>query len=219
MNKVSVIIPVYNHEKYIARCLRSITSQSLNKNDYEIIVVDDGSTDKTAKAIKPFLREIKLIKNKKNKGLPNALNQGIKKSRSKYIVRLDADDYVNQEFLKFLYLYIQNNEKMHAVACDYYLVDDNEKVISKQNCQKKPIACGIIFKTQNLIDLGLYDEEFLLYEDIDFRKRFKTKFNIHRIPIPLYRYRRHENNITNNKFNQKKFMKKFKKKYRKKNEI
>tara|TARA_B100000945_G_scaffold7482_1_gene6121 strand:- start:2546 stop:3205 length:660 start_codon:yes stop_codon:yes gene_type:complete len=219
MNKVSVIIPVYNHEKYIARCLRSITSQSLNKNDYEIIVVDDGSTDKTAKAIKPFLREIKLIKNKKNKGLPNALNQGIKKSRSKYIVRLDADDYVNQEFLKFLYLYIQNNEKMHAVACDYYLVDDSEKVISKQNCQKKPIACGIIFKTQNLIDLGLYDEEFLLYEDIDFRKRFKTKFNIHRIPIPLYRYRRHENNITNNKFNQKKFMKKFKKKYRKKNEI
>ena len=216
MNKVSVIIPVYNHEKYIARCLRSITSQSLNKNDYEIIVVDDGSTDKTAKAIKPFLREIKLIKNKKNKGLPNALNQGIKKSRSKYIVRLDADDYVNQEFLKFLYLYIQNNEKMHAVACDYYLVDDSEKVISKQNCQKKPIACGIIFKTQNLIDLGLYDEEFLLYEDIDFRKRFKTKFNIHRIPIPLYRYRRHENNITNNKFNQKKFMKKFKKKYKKK---
>ena len=219
MNKVSVIIPVYNHEKYIARCLRSITSQSLNKNDYEIIVIDDGSTDKTPKAIKPFLREIKLIKNKKNKGLPNALNQGIKKSRSKYIVRLDADDYVNQEFLKFLYLYIQNNEKMHAVACDYYLVDDSEKVISKQNCQKKPIACGIIFKTQNLIDLGLYDEEFLLYEDIDFRKRFKTKFNIHRIPIPLYRYRRHENNITNNKFNQKKFMKKFKKKYRKKNEI
>mgnify|MGYP001479463542 FL=1 len=216
MNKVSVIIPVYNHEKYIARCLRSITSQSLNKNDYEIIVIDDGSTDKTPKAIKPFLREIKLIKNKKNKGLPNALNQGIKKSRSKYIVRLDADDYVNQEFLKFLYLYIQNNEKMHAVACDYYLVDDSEKVISKQNCQKKPIACGIIFKTQNLIDLGLYDEEFLLYEDIDLRKRFKTNFNIHRIPIPLYRYRRHENNITNNKFNQKKFMKKFKKKYWKK---
>jgi len=216
MNKISVIIPVYNHEKYIARCLRSITNQSLNKNDYEIIVVDDGSTDKTPKAIKPFLREIKLIKNKKNKGLPNALNQGIKKSRSKYIVRLDADDYVNQEFLKFLYFYIQNNEKMHAVACDYYLVDDSERVISKQNCQKKPIACGIIFKTQNLIDLGLYDEEFLLYEDIDLRKRFKTKFNIHRIPIPLYRYRRHENNITNNKFNQKKFMKKFKKKYKKK---
>ncbi len=216
MNKISVIIPVYNHEKYIARCLRSITSQSLNKKDYEIIVVDDGSTDKTPKAIKPFLREIKLIKNKKNKGLPNALNQGIKKSRSKYIVRLDADDYVNREFLKFLYFYIQNNEKMHAVACDYYLVDDSERVISKQNCQKKPIACGIIFKTQNLIDLGLYDEEFLLYEDIDLRKRFKTKFNIHRIPIPLYRYRRHENNITNNKFNQEKFMKKFKKKYKKK---
>ena len=148
MNKVSVIIPVYNHEKYIARCLRSITSQSLNKNDYEIIVIDDGSTDKTPKAIKPFLREIKLIKNKKNKGLPNALNQGIKKSRSKYIVRLDADDYVNQEFLKFLYLYIQNNEKMHAVACDYYLVDDSEKVISKQNCQKNlsPVALFLKLK-------------------------------------------------------------------------
>ena len=65
-NTVSVIIPVYNQEMYIGRCLRSLLDQSLNKNNYEIIVVNDGSTDKTFDIISGFGKYIKIINNKKH---------------------------------------------------------------------------------------------------------------------------------------------------------
>ena len=77
MYKVSVIIPCFNHEKFIGRCLRSILDQSINKRDYEVIVIDDGSTDSSLKIIKSF-KHIKILKNKNNRGLPFSLNLGIK---------------------------------------------------------------------------------------------------------------------------------------------
>ena len=61
-----------------------------------------------------------------------------------------------------------------------------------------PIACGIIFRTDQIVDIGLYDEDFLLHEEQDLRIRFLAKHTIHRLELPLYRYRRHEKNITNN---------------------
>ena len=68
---ISVIVPFYNQKKYIGRCIRSLLSQSLEKNFYEIIVVNDGSKDKTDQALSLFKRDINIIKNKKNLGLLN----------------------------------------------------------------------------------------------------------------------------------------------------
>ena len=66
--KLSVIVPVFNQDKYLARCMRSLLNQTLPKNDYEIIVINDGSKDKTELVLKQFSKEIKLLKNKKIKG-------------------------------------------------------------------------------------------------------------------------------------------------------
>tara|TARA_Y100000591_G_C21628828_1_gene591695 strand:+ start:100 stop:753 length:654 start_codon:yes stop_codon:yes gene_type:complete len=214
MRKISIIVPVFNHEKYIARCIRSLINQTMSKSDYEIIVINDGSTDKTSNVLKEFGKYISLIENKKNEGLPVALNKGIKKALSKYIVRVDADDYVNEDFLKFLYAYIVSNPHMDAVSCDYYLVDEEEKIIKRENSSESPIGCGIIFKSQDIIKLGLYDENFLLHEDIDLRKRFEKNYNIFRLELPLYRYRRHDKNITNDTKKNKKFLNYYKKKYK-----
>ena len=174
--KISVIIPVYNQEKYIGRCLRSILSQTIDKNLYEIIVINDGSTDLTSFAIDQFLspdnNSIKVFNNHKNMGLPSSVNKGILKSLGDYIVRVDSDDYVNSRFLDFLYTYsISNNSD--AVACDYMHVDKNENVISRENCFKNPIACGILFKKKALISIGLYDEDFACYEEQELRIRFE----------------------------------------------
>ena len=76
---ISVIIPVLNQEKFIGRCLRSILQQTLDKKFYEILVINDGSTDKTSYALDLFGKEIKVINNKKNLGLPASVNKGIKK--------------------------------------------------------------------------------------------------------------------------------------------
>lgn len=216
MKKISVIIPVYNQEKYIARCLRSLIEQSMHKEDYEIIVINDGSTDRTDKVLNQFKEFITIIKNRKNLGLPSALNIGIKKSLCKYMVRVDSDDYVNEDFLKFLYAFISQNKNFDAVATDYFLVDENENFIKRLNCINEPIGCGIIFKSQQILELGLYDENLLLHEDIDLRKRFQKKFKIERLPLPLYRYRKHNSNITNDKKKYNDYLKKYNLKHEKK---
>ena len=196
--KITVIIPVFNREKYISRCLRSLLNQNLEKNFFEIIVINDGSTDKTKFVLDMYKEDITIINNKKNLGLPKSLNKGIKKSRSTYIVRVDSDDYVNENFLKFLYLFLEENRDIDAVSCDYLLVDDKEIVISREDCFKKPIACGIMFRSKDLENIGLYDEDLILHEEKDLRSRFLKKYKIFQVKLPLYRYRRHNQNITNN---------------------
>ena len=188
--------------------------QSMNRVDYEIIVVNDGSKDKTKFAANLFKEEIKLINNKRNMGLPYSINKGILSAKGRYVVRVDSDDYVNKEFLNIPYNFLSSNEEIDAISCDYFLVDDKEKVIKRENSNRKPIGCGIMFRLEQLLELGLYDNKLLVHEDKDLRYRFLKKFKIYRIPLPLYRYRKHEKNITNNLFKMKKHFRQFKKKHK-----
>ena len=211
---ISVIIPTYNQEMFIGRCLRSLLDQSLKFEDYELIVINDGSNDKTSELLKLYKNEIRIINNKKNKGLPFSINRGISEAKGQFVVRVDSDDYVNRDFLYTLHMFLSSNKDMDAVCCDYYLVDDKEKIIERKNSLKHPIGCGILFRIENLIKLGLYDESFLVHEDQDLRLRFLKKYKIYRIEVPLYRYRKHETNITNNKNNMRKHYKRLKKKHK-----
>jgi glycosyltransferase involved in cell wall biosynthesis len=197
VSKIAVIVPVHNQEKYIGRCLRSLLQQNCPREDYEIVVIDDASSDRTPYALELFSEEITLIRNAENLGLPGALNRGIRATRAPFIVRVDSDDYVNANFLAILQLYLSNNHYMDAAACDYLVVDDREEVLARKNCLEEPIACGIMFRAEQLLDIGLYDENFLLCEERELRIRFLQKYTIHRVELPLYRYRRHENNLTN----------------------
>ena len=214
MNKplISVIIPVYNQEKWIIRCIRSLLNQkNITRQQFELIIINDGSTDRTNFALDGFKDEITIIKNKQKTNLPSALNQGIKKSNSKYIVRVDGDDYVNENYLYLLMEFLEQNKYMDAIACDYFIVNDNEEILSRENCFNSPIGCGIMFKTSDLLDIGLYDENFNLCEEEELKMRFEKKYKIHRLELPLYRYRKHEKNITNNKKDVHKFKRKLKK--------
>lgn len=194
---VSVIVAAHNEERFIGRCLRSLVAQQFPRDKYDVIVVDDGSTDKTETILDTFADEVKVLRNQENLGLPASLNKAITSTRSKFVVRVDADDYVNAAFLDVLYLFLAENPQFDAAACDYLLVDDREEVIGRRDAMKEPIACGIMFRTEQLIDIGLYDETFLRHEDRDLRVRFLDRYSIHHVPLPLYRYRRHEENITN----------------------
>ncbi|MDC3000913.1 glycosyltransferase family 2 protein [Candidatus Pelagibacter sp.] len=195
--QVSVIVPSFNREIYLGRCIRSLVSQSMNIEDFEIIVIDDGSTDDTKKILNAFKDDIKVITNNKNLGLPASLNIGIKESVGKYIVRVDSDDYVNKEFLKILHLFISYNKQFDAVACDYYLVDDEENFLKRIDSDEIPIGCGIIFEKSHLLEIGLFNEKYLIHEEKELRERFSKKYKIVRLPLPLYRYRKHSNNMTN----------------------
>lgn len=196
--EISVLVTAYNEQAYIGRCLRSLLDQSISRHVFEIIVVNDASTDLTSYALDVFGESIRVINNEKNLALPASINRGIEVARGDYIVRVDGDDYVNSEFLNFLHSYLTFNDYADAVACDYFLVDDDEQVISRANCDLEPIGCGIMFKRRHLIDVGLYDPAFKRHEDKDLRLRFEKKYCVKRLDLPLYRYRQHQNNITSN---------------------
>lgn len=199
--KVSVIVAVYNQETYIGRCLRSLLNQTMPHSDYEIIIVDDGSFDRTPYALDLFCDTsdslVRVITNEFNMGLPSAINLGLNTARAPYVVRVDSDDYVNVNFLNILSYCLDSNPHFDAVACDYLLVDDKEFELGRFSCASEPIACGIIFRKEHLFDIGLYDEDFLRCEDRELRYRFEMKYKIRSIELPLYRYRRHSSNITN----------------------
>ena len=200
--EISVIISNFNHEKWIERTIRSLLHQQfLDQNDFEIIVVDDYSTDNSKAILKKFknFSNVNIIYNDSNLGLPQSINKAIKNSFGRYIVRVDSDDYVSRKFLFFLKYFLEQNREYQGVACDYIVVDENEKFIKRSNQKNEEIACGIMFRRECLFELGLYNSNFEMREGHEFMKRFKSRFKLAYLELPLYKYRMHENNRTKNK--------------------
>lgn len=110
MIKLSVIIPIYNREKYIKKCLESIKKQSLK--EIEIICINDGSTDDSLRILSEEARldnRIKII-NQNNKGASAARNAGIKEAKGEYCLNIDSDDWISDDYFKDMYNYAKNNE-------------------------------------------------------------------------------------------------------------
>jgi|TARA_R110002049_G_scaffold72533_1_gene187742 glycosyltransferase involved in cell wall biosynthesis len=193
--KISVIVTNYNYEKWLRRCIRSLINQSFD--DYEIIIIDDFSTDNSRNILLEYqdVDKIKLVFNKSNVGVGCSSTIGAKKATGKYIVRVDADDYVHNDFLKCLYLWASFNNS-HAVACDYQEVNFNEDVLNTKSQDKNPLACGILYRTDLLEYLSYWDEKLRINEDVDMIKRFKKEFKLEYINIPLYRYFKHGESMT-----------------------
>lgn len=103
--EISVIVAAFNQEKYIGRCLRSLLHQTIDQSKYEIVVVNDGSTDRTSFALDLFSDNkrsvVKVVRHKRNLGLPSAINSGLRAATGNFVVRVDADDFVNTNFLNF----------------------------------------------------------------------------------------------------------------------
>lgn len=198
MADVTIIMAAYNEEKYVERALRSCLNQSVDDGYCDVILVDDGSIDATARIARGF-EGVTVLSNEIQLGLPASLNRGIRAAHSRFVVRVDADDYIHQDFVRVLALFLELNLQMEAVACDYYTVDEREEHLEHVNCVERPIGCGIMFRKDKLIDLGLYDESFLMAEDLDLRLRFEKQWPMHRVELPLYRYRLHGANMTSDR--------------------
>lgn len=116
MTDISIIVPIYNAEKYIEKCIESLINQT--KKELEFILVNDGSTDNTEELIKKYKdKRIKYFKNK-NQGIGKTRNFGIEKSNSKYIMFLDSDDYLDPKACELLYNKAVK-ENLDVVICDY----------------------------------------------------------------------------------------------------
>ena len=195
---ISVLVANYNYGNYLGRCIRSILEQTLENDYYEVIVVDDGSTDESVELLKLFGDSISLVALPKNVGLASAINHGLRIAKGRYIVRVDSDDYVHPEFLRSLQLYMElKADLFDAVAADYYKVDEIGNKLALYNASLDPIACGILFKFEALGRIGFYKEGLRFGEDQELREKFiKAGMRIGHLPLPLYRYTKHGDSLT-----------------------
>ncbi len=206
--KCSIIITNYNYGKFSERCIRSCLSQDFDKSKYEIIFVDDKSSDDSERIIKKFKKyeNFIFIKNKKNLGVAGSSNVGIIKSKGEFIVRVDSDDYISKDLIKFLSTYLDKDKSLFGVSCDYYYFNEKNSKKIRVSSREFPISCGIMYRRELFLNYGMYNQTFRHREEEELRQRLGNLYKIGYLEIPLYRYRMHEKNKTK----QKKQMSKFK---------
>ena len=195
--EISIVITCHNYARYLARAIRSAINQNYSRKKYEILVVNDASTDETMDVMNSFMGYIRPVHLDKNIGLSEARNIGIKRALGKYVVNVDADDYIGESLLLIESAFMEQHADWDAVSCDYDLIDDEGNVLETKSGKEETIACGIMFKKDMLFDIGLYDPRFKAMEEKELRQRFESKYKIENINLSLYRYRRHDNNLTN----------------------
>jgi glycosyltransferase involved in cell wall biosynthesis len=200
---ISLIITNYNREAMVGRAIRSCLSQVIFRSSYEVIVIDDASKDDSLNTIKEFSKEIKVFPNKTNKGVAYCSNLGLKKSKGKYWMRVDSDDYLNQFACHIMKSVLDENEKISFVYCDHIRVNirgvKEEKIKLDTDDKLFQHGAGVMFRKNVLDELNGYDEDLRNAEDYDLLVRLKQAgYKGYYLPIPLYRYYIHGKNMTLN---------------------
>lgn len=176
MAKVSVIVPVYNVERYIRKCLESLVNQTLY--DMEIIIVNDGSTDLSKNIIEEYTNQYSNVKyyKKENGGLSDARNYGMKYATGEYVAFLDADDYIDAKTYEIMYEKAQK-ENSDIVECNFYWVygkrkkkDIGEKYDGKTEMMEKArvVAWNKLYRRELIENLQIEFPKGLQYEDVEF---------------------------------------------------
>jgi glycosyltransferase involved in cell wall biosynthesis len=196
---ISVIIRNYNNQNFLGRAIRSCLNQSAKA---EVIVVDDASTDKSSEVIDSFGEKVVSIKLNKNVGVAEAANMGIRNALGRFVILVDSDDYINENTLLFMREILDKNHDIGFVYGDLIRVDKEENVIERINLDTPEKifrhGAGIMFRKSYMETLGLYDRNFKNAEDHELISRYIKNFDGYHLRLPLYRYTKHENNITNN---------------------
>lgn len=223
MSFFSIIIPLFNKENFIENTLRSVLNQTFT--DYEVVIINDCSTDASVKKVTPFLSEkIRLIQHNNNKGLSATRNIGIKNAKSEYVAFLDADDLWKPRFLETIKSLIDNFEEAALFGTNYEEIYENKKTITPilnlnnipksgiindffEVNLKQPIYCpsSLCVLKKAIETIGFYDETITYSEDVDFNIRANLQFKLaYSSEILVQGIKLDANRITNNCFKYKK---------------
>jgi len=202
MAEISVIIPTYNRVNFLSEAIKSILNQIYQ--DFEIIIIDDGSTDDTENVVAKINdKRIEYIKHQKNKGVAVALNTGIIASKGKYIFFLGDDDLTVPSTLEKLIQKIKQSDlkNLGGVYCWSLVINDEGKTLriidSKKKgyifdeILKKQVFTNLLIKKEVFEKVGLYDENLLSNEDFDFYLRMAKKYQFDFVPEILMVIRSH----------------------------
>ena len=214
--KLSIIIPVYNTEKYLKRCLNSVIKAKIEKT--EIIIINDGSKDNSLKIIKEYANKYEFIRyiSKKNEGLAATKNLGIKEAKGKYISFVDSDDTINEDFYKEALEFI--NREYDIIIYDFNNITDKNTFVTEaksslyNDYEEKeallytsimPSSCNKIVKTGLYRKIKLFPKG-ILYEDLATTPQlFLLAQKIKYINKPYYNYYLNNSSIMRNNENKK----------------
>ena len=203
---VTVYITNHNYGKYISKAIMSVLKQSMNS--FELIIIDDGSKDNSKKIIDKFKKNKKVISVfQKNKGLTVSNNLALRLAKGKYIMRLDADDWLDRNALQIMSNYLEKNNNIGLVFPDYFEVDEKGDIINlvrrhdfkKVKLLDKPAhgACTMIRK-ECLNKIGGYNERFDRHDGFYLWVKFIQRYGVMNINLPLFFYRQHNQSLTKN---------------------
>lgn len=225
MPQISVIVPVYNAEKYLAECVDSILAQTLR--DIEVILVDDGSTDNSpaiCDAYKSRDERIKVI-HQQNKGVAAARNAGIRVASGKYIAFVDSDDFLDYNMYECMHDIAENNDIPLVICTGFYYSDSHTNRISEKadnivelmsseelvnkwlwSTDEKTVLFTVVYNKLYLRDFfrnELIFNDILIHEDEEFSTRLYLKnFQVAFVDRPFYYYRANQQSITYKPFAQ-----------------
>lgn len=207
---ISFIITSFNYEMYIEKAIFSCVNQNKSNLEYEIIIIDDGSTDNTRKILNNLNIDSIRIYYLKNQGVEKAANFGFEKANGYFVVRIDADDYVDINFLKKLSPFLKKGD--YFFYSNYQQVDEKDMVLKKMRLpsfDKKEIsirgdflATGTVLPLHMIKKVGFYNVKYKNcgLENFDLILRLiNNNFQGYHIQEYLFYYRRHSKNLSNNK--------------------
>jgi CMP-N-acetylneuraminic acid synthetase len=207
VTRVSIVITAHNYAKFLAQAVDSALAQT--HPDVEVVIVNDGSTDHTEEVLalyqgRPNIKIVRLD----GVGLAAASNRGIEAASADYIVRLDADDWFDENLALVLASYLDRNPKNGMVFCDYYTVDVHGEIIDSTRrslindevklLDRPCLAAGAMYRRQCWQTIGGYNETLRYQEDYDFWIKFIERYTVRNVSLPLMYYRQHGNNMSRN---------------------
>ncbi len=208
---VSVVMPAYNCEEFIGEAIDSVLRQTYNH--YEIIIINDGSTDGTEETILRLDSALITLINQPNKGVASARNTGIQQARGEFIAFLDSDDIWQNDTLTLQYEHLEKDQDIGLVYGDMELFDStgilSENWLVEAGWPRpegfifKDLLFKCLFQTSTVMvrrevldDVGLFDDSLLLGEDYDLWLRIAAKYKIGYIPKVITKYRRNAQSLT-----------------------
>ncbi len=205
MPKVSIVLPTYNGYKYINEAIESVIKQTYV--DWELIIVNDCSTDDTFNVIEDYAKKekrIRIINNEKNKKLPESLNIGFRNARGEYLTWTSDDNIYLPEAIGTMVEYLDSNKAsimvctaMNMIDCDGNFVEKHCTYSYERMLYNDCVGASFMYRRSVLKDVGEYDGERFLVEDYDYWLRILFFYGkIDFIDKVLYLYRIHERSLT-----------------------
>ena len=205
--KVSVVLPVFNGETYLAQSIDSILAQTYT--NWELIIIDDGSTDRTEEIANAYVKKdarIFYYKNPKNMQLPRSLNRGFAMSVGDYLTWTSDDNIYYPDAFETMVKTLESDSRLGFVFASCDVIDKDGKKIDEwimpENMELRKIvgtnivgAC-FMYRRRVYALVGDYNPALFLAEDFDYWQRIFARFKVRPIEKVLYAYRRHEDNLT-----------------------